>query len=74
MQSFYLGKIERGMAEPHLGVFMKIAGALEVSPGILIGGARPELTPDAIAFGKTFDGAPAEVREKVLTLLRSICP
>lgn len=41
-----LGKIERGQANPSLHTILRIAGALNVSPAVLLDGMTPDMLPD----------------------------
>ena len=41
-----LGRIERGQANPSLHTILRIAGALELNPAVLVDGLGPDLLPD----------------------------
>jgi transcriptional regulator with XRE-family HTH domain len=41
-----LGKIERGQANPSLHTILRIAGALNLNPGVLLDGMTPDMLPD----------------------------
>jgi transcriptional regulator with XRE-family HTH domain len=40
-----IGLLERGLREPRLDTIIKLAGALSVSPGVLLKGMGPEDVP-----------------------------
>ncbi|MDO9396206.1 MAG: helix-turn-helix transcriptional regulator [Herbiconiux sp.] len=41
-----LGKIERGQANPSLHTILRIAGALNVNPAVLVDGMTADMLPD----------------------------
>ena len=41
-----LGKIERGQANPSLHTILRIAGALNLNPAVLIDGMSADMLPD----------------------------
>lgn len=43
-----LGKIERGQANPSLSTLLRIAGALNVNPAVLVDGLTPEMLPGRV--------------------------
>jgi transcriptional regulator with XRE-family HTH domain len=70
LHEVYLGRIETGHSGFCLGVFTKLAAALDVGPGALLEKKPPDLSPGALAFGRTFDAAPSDLTKPLLAVLR----
>jgi len=67
----YLSTVETGGRDPSVSTVTKLAKALGCPPGELLGGAR-DLTPAGHEAGRLFDGAPTEVQDGVLRILRAV--
>lgn len=67
----YIGTIENGKRDPSLSTVMSLAKGLRVSAAELLGGVQ-DLSPAATEAGLLYDGAPADVQDAVLQLLRSV--
>lgn len=67
----YIGTIENGKRDPSLSTVMSLARGLRVAPAELFGGLE-DLSPPATEAGLLFDGAPSDVQEAVLQILRSV--
>ena len=67
----YVGTVEAGKRDPSLSTVVALASALGVRPSELLGGVD-ELTPAATEAGRLFQGAPPDVQEAVLVLLRAV--
>lgn len=65
----YIGAIENGYRDPSLSTVDKLARALGVPKGVLLGRA-PVLSPIALVFAKLFDAASRETRAGLLMILR----
>jgi transcriptional regulator with XRE-family HTH domain len=67
----YIGTIENGKRDPSLSTVMALAKGLRTHPAELFGGIQ-DLSPPATEAGLLFDGAPIDVQDAVLQLLRSV--
>jgi transcriptional regulator with XRE-family HTH domain len=66
----YLSTVETERRDPSLSTITSIAKALGCLPGELLGGVR-DLSPSGHEAGRLFDGAPSEVQDGVLRILRA---
>jgi transcriptional regulator with XRE-family HTH domain len=66
----YLSTLETEKRDPSASTLTKIAKGLSCAPGELLGAVK-ELSPAAHEAGVLFDGAPEDVREGVLRILRA---
>lgn len=64
----HLSNVERGEVDVGLHVLKRIAAALDTPAGALLSEII-QLSEEAIAFGKAFDQAPAELRAAILAFL-----
>jgi transcriptional regulator with XRE-family HTH domain len=67
----YIGTIENGKRDPSLSTILSLAKGLRVHPAELFGGVQ-DLSAPATEAGLLFDGAPIDVQDAVLQLLRSV--
>ncbi|NUQ74638.1 MAG: helix-turn-helix transcriptional regulator [Polyangiaceae bacterium] len=67
----YIGTIENGKRDPSLSTVMALAKGLRTQPAELFGGIE-DLSAPATEAGLLFDGAPIDVQDAVLQLLRSV--
>src|ERR1044072_7007934 len=67
----YIGTIENGKRDPSLSTVMALAKGLRTHAAELFGGVQ-DLSPPATEAGLLFDGAPNDVQDAVLQLLRSV--
>jgi transcriptional regulator with XRE-family HTH domain len=67
----YIGTIENGKRDPSLSTVMALAKGLRTQPAELFGGVE-DLSAPATEAGLLFDGAPNDVQDAVLQLLRSV--
>jgi transcriptional regulator with XRE-family HTH domain len=68
----YLRKLEQGRVNPGLSAFTRVAKALEVHPGALLGYVPQPLSPKALDFGKAFDAAPDAIQQPILKILHAV--
>jgi transcriptional regulator with XRE-family HTH domain len=66
----YLSTVETERRDPSLSTITAVAKALGCPPGELLGGVR-DLSPSGHEAGRLFDGAPTEVQEGILRILRA---
>jgi transcriptional regulator with XRE-family HTH domain len=67
----YIGTVENGRRDPSLSTILALAKGLRVPPAELFGGVK-ELGPDGVEAGRLFEGAPADVQDAILRLLRAV--
>lgn len=67
----YIGTIENGKRDPSISTVLALARGLEVAPGDLLEGAEG-LSPVATHAARLFDGAPADIKDAVLRILRAV--
>ena len=65
----YIGLVELGKRNPSIMVIEALARGLGVAPGELVGGTS--LTPAALEFAELFQGAPPDLQDGLLKLLRT---
>jgi transcriptional regulator with XRE-family HTH domain len=66
----YLSTVETDGRDPSLSTIVGIAKGLGCPPGELVGGVK-ELSGAGYEAGRLFEGAPEDVREGVLRILRA---
>jgi transcriptional regulator with XRE-family HTH domain len=66
----YLSTVETEKRDPSVSTVISIAKALGCPPGELLGGVR-DLSAAGHEAGRLFDGAPPEVQDGVLRILRA---
>lgn len=71
VSAIHISRIERGEVDAGLDVIERIATALDVPLGALVG-QLVSLSEEAIAFGKAFDQAPPELRVAILAFLATL--
>lgn len=71
VSAIHVSNIERGEIDAGLDVIERIATALNVPLGALVG-QLVSLSEEAIAFGKAFDQAPPELRVAILNFLATL--
>lgn len=67
----YIGTIENGKRDPSLSTVMALAKGLRTEAAELFGGIQ-DLSAPATEAGMLFDGAPSDVQDAVLQLLRAV--
>ncbi|HEX7601192.1 MAG TPA: helix-turn-helix transcriptional regulator [Polyangiaceae bacterium] len=67
----YVGTIENERRDPSLSTVLKLAKALRVPAGDLLGGIH-DLRAEGVEAGRLFESAPADVQDAVLRLLRAV--
>jgi len=66
----YLSTVETDGRDPSLSTIVAVAKGLGCAPGELLGPLK-DLSPASYEAGRLFDGAPEEVREGILRILRA---
>ncbi len=67
----YIGTIENGKRDPSLSTVLALSRGLRILPAELFGGVDGMSAP-ATEAGLLFDGAPEDVQDAMLALLRSV--
>ncbi len=67
----YIGTVENGRRDPSLSTVMSLAVGLGVPAGELVGGVA-ELGPVAIEAARLLEGAPSDLQDAMLELLRAM--
>ena len=67
----FLSTVENDQRDPSVSTVLALAKGLACAPGELLGGVK-ELSPAGYEAGKLFDGAPEDVQDGVLRILRAV--
>src|SRR5215831_15214489 len=67
----YIGTVEIGDRDPSLSTVLALARGLSVGAAELLGGSD-RLSPAALEAARLFEGAPPDVQDAVLRLLRAV--